>query len=158
VLLPAVAVLQDSASEQPQRGADLTGQGTVLIIDDEEVVRSLAERALKNYGYTVLLAKDGEQGLKLFRESADSIRCILLDLTMPSMNGEETLHRLRGIRTDIPVILSSGFDEIEVVSRFEGQGLAGFLQKPYKSTMLVEKVGEVIALSGPHPGAGQEES
>jgi len=147
VLLPAAAVQQDSAREQPQRADSLTGWGTVLFIDDEEIVRSLAERALKTHGYTVLLAKDGEQGLKLFRENADNIRGVVLDLTMPSMSGEETLRRLKEIRTDIPVILSSGFSEMEVVSRFKGQGLAGFLQKPYKSTTLLEKIGDVLQIA-----------
>ena len=150
VLLPAVAAPQDSAQEQPRRRDSLTGGGTVLVIDDEEMVRNLAEWILKDHGYTILLARDGEQGLKLFRENADNIRCVVLDLTMPVMSGEETLRRLREIRTDIPVILSSGFSEMEVVSRFEGKGLAGFLQKPYRSTTLLEKVGEVMALAGPH--------
>ena len=145
VLLPAAAVQQDSAREQPQRADSLTGWGTVLFIDDEEIVRSLAERALKTHGYTVLLAKDGEQGLKLFRENADNIRGVVLDLTMPVMSGEETLRRLKEIRTDIPVILSSGFGEMEAMSRFKGQGLAGFLQKPYQSTLLLKKVGEIMA-------------
>ena len=145
VLLPAAAVQQDSAREQLQRADSLTGWGTVLFIDDEEIVRSLAERALKTHGYTVLLAKDGEQGLKLFRENADNIRGVVLDLTMPVMSGEETLRRLKEIRTDIPVILSSGFGEMEAMSRFKGQGLAGFLQKPYQSTLLLKKVGEIMA-------------
>jgi len=123
----------------------------VLVVDDEEIVRRVAKTILERYGYTVLLAEDGESGLEVFRREAGRIKCVVLDLTMPVMSGEETLARMRALGTDIPVILSSGFNEVDAVSRFQGQGLAGFLQKPYKATALVEKVRSVIdALNAAH--------
>ena len=116
-------------------------------------MRTLAQRALERYGYSVLLAEDGEQGLSVFRENSDCICCLVLDLTMPVMSGEETLLRLRALGTNVPVILSSGFSELEVASRFEGKGLAGFLQKPYKAAKLLEKIREVIASAKPCHGS-----
>ena len=70
------------------------------------------------------------------------------DLTMPVMSGEEALSRMKAVRTDIPIILSSGFNEIQAVRRFEGKGLAGFLQKPYKAIVLVETITRAIGRTG----------
>jgi FixJ family two-component response regulator len=91
-----------------------------------------------------LLAEDGARGLDIFRREAGRIKCVVLDLTMPVMSGEETLSRMKAIRSEIPVILSSGFDEVQAVRRFEGKGLAGFLQKPYKAAVLAKVIGGII--------------
>ena len=117
----------------------------MLVIDDEPIVRNLAKHSLERYGYGVLLAEDGARGVEIFRRDANRIECVVLDLTMPVMSGEETLAHLQEVRSDIPVVLSSGYSEVHAVRRFEGKGLAGFLQKPYKPAALVEKVGAVIA-------------
>jgi len=145
VLFNALAAKLDEKPLPQQHTANFTGQGTVLIIDDEQVVRSLARQALEHYGYTVLLAEDGECGLDVFLRNADRIQCLVLDATMPVMSGEETLLRLKALRTDVPVILSSGFSEAEMVRRFDGKGLAGFIQKPYRVSTLLQKIKEVIA-------------
>ncbi len=140
VLLPAVARAAEPSREKRQETADLRGSGVILVIDDEETVRRIAKLTLERYGYTVLLAENGECGLEVFRREAGRIRCVLLDLMMPVMSGEEALDRMRELEGGIPVILSSGFNEVETLRRFEGKGLAGFLQKPYKTTALLEKV------------------
>ena len=80
-----------------QETKSLAGHGAVLIIDDEPIVRNVARQALEHYGYTVLLAEDGERGLELFRRHGEHIRCLVLDATMPVMSGEETLLRLKSI-------------------------------------------------------------
>ena len=145
VLLPALqSPLEQKPPEQPREIADLTGCGPVLVIDDEEIVRKMAQQTLERYDCEVLLADNGATGLEVFRREAGRIRCVVLDLTMPQMSGEETLERLRALRPDIPVILSSGFSEMEAIRRFAGKGLAGFLQKPYKPSDLAEEVREVI--------------
>jgi CheY-like chemotaxis protein len=143
VLFPALAVVPDHQPQQCRDIRDLSGQGTVLVIDDEQIVRSMAKRALEHFGYSVLLAEDGERGLELFRQGADHIQCVVLDMTMPVMSGEETLSRLRALSSDIPVILSSGFNEAEAMRRFEGKDLAGFVQKPYTAPTLAEKIKDV---------------
>jgi CheY-like chemotaxis protein len=130
-----------------QQIRDLSGTGTVLVVDDEEVVRRVARETLERHGYTVLLAEDGAAGVEMFRREARQITCAVLDLTMPVMSGEEALARIKDLRSDVPVILTSGFNELEAVRRFEGKGLAGFLQKPYRAEGLLEKVKSVMRFS-----------
>lgn len=122
----------------------LQGSGTVLIVDDEETVRSTAKNTLEHYGYKILLAKDGREAVELYKQFAEEIVLVLLDLTMPYMNGEEVLRELKIVRPAVRVLLSSGFNEVEAVRRFTGKGLAGFLQKPYTSAVLAESVKRAI--------------
>ncbi len=108
------------------------GKGTILVVDDDETVATLAKKMLQRLGFDVMCANDGRQAVEVFRLNAAEIDCVLLDLTMPEMDGEEAYHEIRLIRKDTPVILSSGYNEQDVVQRFAGQGLAGFVQKPYQ--------------------------
>ena len=142
VLLPA----SRSANAIPPPSSaqvDLRGEGTVLIVDDEEIVRRTAKTALQRYGFSVLLAENGREGLEVFRESHGRLFAVILDMTMPVMGGEEALRRMREINPNVPVILSSGFNEVEAVRRFTGKGLAGFIQKPYTARALAEKLAEI---------------
>ncbi len=113
-----------------------TGSGIVLIADDEESVCNICKQMLEKWGFEVLIASNGKEALNVFREHSDIISLVLLDVTMPEMNGDEVLREIRLINPDIPVIMSSGYDEQEVVSRFEDNNLSGFVQKPYQSDML----------------------
>jgi two-component system cell cycle sensor histidine kinase/response regulator CckA len=120
------------------------GSGTILVVDDEQIVRDTARNTLERYGYRILIAKDGREAVELFREVQEEIALVLLDLTMPYMNGEEVLRELQSIRPRVRVLLSSGFNEVEAVRRFTGKGLAGFIQKPYTSMALAEKIKHVL--------------
>ena len=111
--------------------------GLILVVDDEPSVRGVAERILHTAGFTVLTAADGREAVDIFRGHAGDVALVLLDLTMPHMDGEETLRALRDIRSDARVILSSGYTEQEAVNRFTDLGLAGFIQKPYQPQNLV---------------------
>jgi CheY-like chemotaxis protein len=122
----------------------LTGQGTVLVVDDEPVVRKIAANSLQRYGYTVITAENGREGLERFRELLPQLRLVLLDMTMPVMSGEEALEKMRQINSRIPIIMSSGYNEVEAMGRFAGKGVAGFLQKPYTTSTLGEKVRKVL--------------
>jgi CheY-like chemotaxis protein len=124
----------------------LQGSGTVLVIDDEEIVRRTAQVTLEHFGYKVLLAHDGLQGVNKFRELAAHVDVVLLDMTMPVMSGEEAFRQLRLIRPDVRVILSSGYSQVEALRRFTGKGLAGFVQKPYTSVRLAEAVKSALDL------------
>ena len=147
-LFPEAEATRERAAEGKQtESANLRGAGQVLVVDDEQIVRDMAKGALERYGYTALLAENGARGLDIFCRNGQWIRCVVLDLTMPVMGGEETLARLKQMRSDVPVILSSGYNEAQAVQRFRGKGLAGFLQKPYRAAALVEKVNKVIAQS-----------
>ena len=89
----------------------------------------------------------GLEAVKLFEKSSEQIDLVLLDLTMPVMSGEEAFARLRTVRPNVPIVVSSGFSEFEAERRFEGQGLSGYLQKPYTITALAQKINEVLLKS-----------
>ncbi len=139
VLLP---VTEKQAGVQPKRPSAeaLAGEATVLVIDDEQVVRQTAKAMLERYGYTVLVAENGKEGIDLFRIVLDKVEVVILDMTMPVMSGEETLRNLRVIKPDVKVLLSSGYNESEAIRRFTGKGLVGFIQKPYSALHLAETV------------------
>jgi len=142
-LFPASVSSQGSQPGPVQR--DLSGTGTVLIVDDEELVRQTARYTLERCGYKALTAGDGADAVDLYRRQPDVIRLVLLDLTMPVMSGEEALRQLQSINPKVRVLLTSGYNEGEAVQRFAGKGLAGFIQKPYTAAALAEKVKEVLA-------------
>jgi len=137
---------QEVIEENVPAKADSNGavKGVVLMVDDEEAVRKVATAALEIRGYRVILACDGREAVEMFREMADSISLVILDLTMPVMGGEEALRHVRNIRPDATVMLSSGYMEADAMRRFSADGLAGFIQKPYTSARLREKVDEVM--------------
>ncbi len=137
-----------AAPPRPRVEQDWRGSGTILVVDDEEIVRETAKSTLEHFGYEVLLAADGQEALECLRR-APQVGLVLLDLTMPVMSGEEALIEMRRLRPDLRVILSSGYNEIEAIRRFQGQGLSGFLQKPYTAEVLGEKVKAVGAVQAP---------
>ena len=119
---------------------DLKGSGTILVIDDEEIVRRAARSALEHYGYTVLASESGSDGLELLAKLDYAADLVVLDMTMPGMSGQETLEHLRAVRPDLPVILSSGYNEAEATRSLTGKGLAGFIQKPYSASRLAGQI------------------
>jgi CheY-like chemotaxis protein len=118
--------------------------GTVLIVDDEETVRNVARLMLQRFGMKVLTAADGKEGVDVFREHHTEIDAVLLDMTMPRMSGEDAFRQMRDIRKDVRVVLCSGYNEKDATSRFDSQGLAGFLQKPFELQALIAKMREAI--------------
>jgi len=105
--------------------------GAVLLVEDEEMLRIMAARMIARLGYTVLKASDGLEAVNVFRLRQDQIRCVLCDLTMPRMGGWETLTALRKIAPDIPVILTSGYNEVQVMAGNHPEQPQFFLSKPY---------------------------
>lgn len=144
VLLPSTEKLDPVALASRRNVAAFHGTGTVLVVDDEETIRMVTTKTLERFGFRVLVAPDGQAGVDVYREHADEITLVILDMTMPNMSGDEAFHVIRGIRPDARVILSSGFTEQEATDRFRGEGLAGFIQKPYRPTDLLDKVREVL--------------
>jgi PAS domain S-box-containing protein len=146
ILLPAGEwVPEDLAAEAAAQGAPPPQGGTILLVDDDPAVRKVAVQMLARLGFRVLTADSGREGLELFRESEGAIDCIILDLTMPGMGGDEVFRELRRQQSDVCVILSSGYNEEDVAPRFVGKGLAGFIQKPYTMANLRVTLHRVLA-------------
>jgi len=149
VLFPALSKKGEPAQPEDaaQKDKDMQawrGSGTILVADDEENVRIVAKEALERQGFTVLTAVDGRDAVEIFRAHADEICVVLLDLTMPVMSGEEAFEHIHAIRPEACVVLSSGFTEQDVASRFPDQGPAAFIQKPYLPSALIQTLRDVI--------------
>ncbi len=144
VLFPAVD--QPARPRRDSMGSEnsWTGSGTVLLVDDDETVRVMGQQLLEQIGFKVLTAGNGIEALDLLEARGEEIICIVLDLNMPKMGGEETLRNLARRKRKIPVILTSGYNEQDVSSRFVGKKLAGFLQKPYRLAKLKDKLREIL--------------
>ena len=148
VLLPEasenVSVSEEEKVSLPRPTQD---QMKVLVVDDEDIVREMVGKILTRAGYTPILASGGRQAVSIFKELQDEIVMVLLDFTMPDMDGGETFHALRAISPHVPVLFSSGFDErdMSIILKQRGaDGIAGFIQKPYRYATMVEKIKEVI--------------
>jgi CheY-like chemotaxis protein len=139
-----VLTLQVSAPISP----GWRGTGTILVVDDEAYIRGVATRALENAGFTVLTAANGKEAVAAFREHAKSVRAVLLDLTMPQMDGAATMIQLRQIQPDVRVVLSSGYTEEDATRRFSDRDLVSFLQKPYALSDLIAAVRTALEPSG----------
>lgn len=120
--------------------------GIVLVVDDEEMVRNLGMKMAERIGFQSIAAEDGLAAVDLYRKHCNEIVCVLLDLTMPRMDGEKAFRELKAINPDVKVILCSGYSEQEASMRFEGQGLSGFIQKPYRMATLQEELHRVLML------------
>ncbi len=120
------------------------GAPVVLIVDDEAQLRRSAARILNASGFETLQAANGREAIEIFRERGAAIGAVLLDMAMPELGGKQTFLELRRLRPDACVVLSSGYDEIEALHRFESAGLSGFLQKPYSAAELVSCIREAM--------------
>jgi PAS domain S-box-containing protein len=136
--LPSMqGVLQTGGAEKFSK---IEGGDTVLLVEDEEIVRNVARIMLTRLGYTVLEAKSGAEAVEIFKQHQNEICCVLSDLTMPFMDGWETLTALRKLSPDIPVILSSGYDEAQVIAGDHPERPNAFLGKPYQLKGLDEAI------------------
>jgi CheY-like chemotaxis protein len=146
VYLPASQAPAAVSVPAPPKAERWRGSGLVLLVDDEPTVVAVAREMLEWLGFEVLVASDGAQAVALFQAHCDALVCVVLDLKMPVMDGEEAFDRFYRIRDDVPVILSSGYGEDEAVQRFAGRGLAAFIQKPYRVSELEKKLRNVLGM------------
>lgn len=140
VLLPVSTKPLVTPVAGPAKPVQTQGKERILLVDDEEDIRILAQRVLQRQGFEVVQAADGNEAIRVFAEHQGNFDCVLLDLKMPKRDGIETFVELRKLRPDVNVILSSGYNEETVSERPEIRGIAGFLQKPYSNEELVAKV------------------
>jgi PAS domain S-box-containing protein len=125
------------------------GEGTILVVDDEAHVRAVAALALEKSRFTVLTAANGNEAVAVFREHAKTVRAVLLDLTMPHMDGAATVNELRLIKPDVRVVLSSGYTEEDATRHFTDRELIGFLKKPYALKDLLAAVRGALEPTNP---------
>jgi PAS domain S-box-containing protein len=144
ILLPAVdrAPLEEFSPEEQDK--PIGEGGTILLVDDDAHVRQVASEMIAYMGFKVLTAVDGREGLEIFRTHLQEINGVILDLSMPKMGGEEAFREFRQLRPDLPIILSSGYNEQDVIQRFTLDGLDGYLQKPYSLSNLREVLERVL--------------
>ena len=146
VILPAagppLAVVE---GEEPPPAEAAPAPGLILVADDEDVVRAVTTRMLEQAGFTVLRASDGAEALELYRQRKQDITAAVLDLMMPMHDGSQVLAELRALRPDLPVLLSSGYNEQEIGDTLLGMKRVAFIQKPYTHNDLVGKLHDVIA-------------
>jgi PAS domain S-box-containing protein len=129
------------------------GTETILVVDDEPMVKDLARDVLKRYGYTVLTADGGEEAIETFQQRSGEIDAVILDMVMPAMEGREVFHRLQEIKPGVKVIVSSGYSHDRDADDLLEQGARGFVQKPFRIAELVRVVGEVMEGKKEGPGA-----
>jgi len=140
VFLPASHEPVSRHSRPSQPSVPIRGTGTILVIDDERAVRSTAARMLGEFGYRAIVAESGQDGLRTLTQEASSVRLVMLDLTMPAMDGKDTLEQLRRANIGVPVLLMSGYQQQEVAGLLGRPGVVGFLQKPIQ----MEELGRAL--------------
>jgi CheY-like chemotaxis protein len=140
VFLPASHEPVSRRSRPSQPSVPIRGTGTILVIDDERAVRSTAARMLGEFGYRAIVAESGQDGLHTLAQEASPVRLVMLDLTMPAMDGKDTLEQLRRANISVPVLLMSGYQQQEVVGLLGQPNVVGFLQKPIQ----MEELGRAL--------------
>ena len=121
------------------------GVGTILIVDDEDMIIDVGSGMLESFGYKVLKAKSGKEALELYKDKGDTIDLVLLDMIMPGLGGSETFDGLKKINPGIKVILSSGYSSNEKTEGILRRGCNGFIQKPFNMKILSQKISKVLS-------------
>lgn len=145
IYLPAVKEKAEIVEVGENEDFELTkGEGLILIVDDEKILRITAESILEEVGYSTIMAVNGEEAIQIYEERKNEISLVLLDMVMPIMSGKDTFIELRRINPNCKIILSSGFKKDERVQAIINLGVNAFLQKPYGFKDLVNLVQKVL--------------
>ncbi len=150
IYLPAARIIQKpkerdklrviSSGKLPEKGS-----GTILVVDDEEYILNADRAMLNELGYEVLLANGGKEAIRVFEENKDRIKLLILDLIMPDLGGEIVYDRIKSLRPDVRVILSSGYSIEGQAESILKKGCDGFIQKPYNLNQLARKIKDILA-------------
>jgi CheY-like chemotaxis protein len=120
------------------------GTGTVLLVDDEELVLEVGKELLEAMGYRVLAAKNGKEAVDIYRKNQDDLDIVVLDMVMPGVGGGETFDRLKEINPNVRVLLASGFAVDGEATQILERGCNGFIQKPFNMKELSDKIEEIM--------------
>uniref|UniRef100_UPI0030DDA517 hybrid sensor histidine kinase/response regulator n=1 Tax=Erythrobacter sp. EC-HK427 TaxID=2038396 RepID=UPI0030DDA517 len=145
IYLPVHELTADDVkkAEQVEAAREWSGGGTILLVEDEDMVRAVAERALARQGYTIVTASDGDEGLEAFRDDPDRFDLIVSDVVMPSMDGPAMAREVRKLRPHLPIIFMSGYAEEQLRSQIDIENMH-FIPKPFSVQQIGEKVGGVL--------------
>jgi CheY-like chemotaxis protein len=122
----------------------IKGTGTVLLVDDEEVILEVGQDLLEAMGYRILVARDGKEAVKVYKKNWDKIDIVVMDMVMPNMGGGESYDRIREINPNVKALLSSGFSIDGEASEILARGCDGFIQKPFNMKKLSGKIMEIL--------------
>ncbi len=145
LLFPTIAGSAESLPPINELSSLDQGHGCILIVDDEESIRTTLAQMVEALGYTFALACDGREAIQVFASEPDRYSLVLMDLTMPHLNGELAFTELRKIRANLPVILMSGFNREKAISKFTGKGLSGFIEKPFTIKTLSAALAQALS-------------
>ncbi|HEX3875567.1 MAG TPA: response regulator [Bryobacteraceae bacterium] len=156
VLLPALETsLIRNEAKQPAEPAHAHTTGAILVVDDEDLVRRAARSTLEHFGHTVFEASSGRDGADLFSRLHDRISAVLLDLSMPRMDGHDVWRYIRRLRPDMKIIISSGFEEADAMKQFTADPALLFLKKPFTAATLGNKIREALDRAKPNGSPGK---
>ena len=137
-------VTNDDTSDEVEKIDVVMGEGVVLLVDDEQIIRKTVRTMLETLGYDVIVAENGKEGVEKYITNYKNIDIVILDMIMPIMNGREAFEEMKKINSECKVILSSGFSKTEDVVEMKKLGLAGFIRKPYRFEYLSQILAENI--------------
>ena len=118
--------------------------GTILVVDDEELVLEVSREILQSRGFAVMTAPSGEEAIEIYRRHSGGVAAVVLDMTMPEMDGEEVFQQLRQLDPEARIIMMSGYSRKKVPQRIIELGLGGFLHKPFRPQDLIDKLRELL--------------
>ena len=144
IYLPLVRDIPPKRPEKPAEEPRTVSGKTILIAEDQEMVRNMATTMLEHLGYSVIPAADGREAIELFQSHQGQISCLLTDLSMPGMDGWETLEAIRKIQPDLPVILASGYDQAQVMNGEHSERPQAYLNKPFQMAELKAALAQVL--------------
>jgi PAS domain S-box-containing protein len=148
VLFPCAVGLSSVETPPPPKPIAWSGQGCVLVVDDDEMIRLTTGQALRKAGFEVMLASNGAQAVEIFRSFPKRFTLVLMDLTMPQMNGRQAFAEMKQVQQEIRVVLMSGYNDESTVLELSREGFASFLSKPFDLAALQTTVSKVLAQPG----------
>ncbi len=144
IFLPISEDVEKARQDKPDKKALIGGDETILLVDDEEMVRSLGNRILHSVGYKTLLANDGVEAIEIYQQKVSEIDLVILDLSMPRKSGKETMMELKKMNSQVKIIISSGFDRSGDVQKLLEAGAYEFIQKPFQLQNLLKIIRKVL--------------
>jgi len=146
VYFPAADATLSPPTEKPQSTEQWTmGEGLVLLVDDDELVIDVAEKILRRAGYDVVCAIDGGSAIDIYRKRHQDLKAMVLDITMPGLNGFETYALMRDISDRVPVLFSSGYANDDIMTDIQALGCGKFIQKPYRASNFLTELSNIIS-------------